>query len=84
VPVLAHRIGTLQEIVEENQTGMLFANADELAAKASQMAQDKVLLVRLSANARLAYESKFTAAKHYEGLMGIYQKVLHGQSHQKI
>jgi glycosyltransferase involved in cell wall biosynthesis len=77
VPVLANRLGTMEEIVEDGRTGLLFSNSDpqDLAAKAMDMVSDGNRYAQLCANARQAYHLKYTPAKHYEGLMNIYQRI---------
>ncbi len=74
VPVLANRLGTLEEIVEDGNTGSLFSNSDpdDLAAKAMDMVRDENKYARICANARQVYDLKYTPARYYEGLMKIY------------
>jgi glycosyltransferase involved in cell wall biosynthesis len=75
VPVLANRIGTLEEIVEDGSTGLLFSDSDpqDLAAKAMDMIRDENRYAQLCVNARQVYNLKYTPARHCEGLMNIYQ-----------
>ncbi len=75
IPVLANRLGTMQEIVEDGRTGLLFSNGDpqDLAAKAMDMVLDENRYTLLSANARHVYDLKYSPARHYEGLMSVYQ-----------
>jgi len=53
-PVVAGRIGQVEEVIEHNETGILFApgNIDELAAVLLQLANDATLCRRLGENAR--------------------------------
>jgi len=76
VPVLANRLGTMEEIVEEGMTGMLFSGAQDLAAKAREIVKDKNKYAQLSANTRQAYEKKYTSQRHYEQLIGIYEGMI--------
>jgi len=75
VPVLASRLGTLEEIVEDGVTGALFSPNDpqDLADKAMNMIRDDNKYAGLSINARQVYDLKYTPARHYEGLIKIYQ-----------
>jgi glycosyltransferase involved in cell wall biosynthesis len=75
VPVLANRLGTMEEVVEDGSTGLLFDNSDpqDLAAKAMAMISDDNKYAQLCSNSRRVYDLKYTAARHYEGLMKIYQ-----------
>jgi len=77
VPVLANRIGTMEEIVEDGITGLLYSNSDpeDLAAKAMDMVRDESRHAQFCANARQVYHLKYTPARHYEGLMTIYQGI---------
>jgi len=77
VPVVANRLGTMEEIVKDGSLGLLYSNSDpeDLAAKAMEMINDADKYARLSANARQVYDLKYTPARHYEGLMNIYQRI---------
>ncbi len=77
VPVLANRLGTMEEVVEDGSTGLLFSNGDpqDLAVKAMDMVRDEKKYARICANARRVYDLKYTPTRHYEGLMNIYQEM---------
>jgi glycosyltransferase involved in cell wall biosynthesis len=76
-PVIASRLGSAAEIVEDKKTGFLFepGNSDELAAKAKLLIDDPAFAVQLGQNARAEFEAKYTAEKNYEQLMSIYNSV---------
>jgi len=78
VPVLASRLGTMEEIVEDGTTGSLFSpgDAQDLAAKAMDMVRDDNKYAQLCVNAIQVYNLKYTPTRHYEGLMNIYQRAL--------
>jgi glycosyltransferase involved in cell wall biosynthesis len=81
VPVLANTLGTMEEIVEDGMTGLLFSPSDpqDLAAKAMEMVHDEKKYAQLCANTRRVYDLKYTPQRHYEGLMNIYQGMgVHG------
>lgn len=77
VPVLANRVGTMEEIVEDGNTGLLYSNGDpqDCAAKAMSMVRDNSKYAQLCAHTRRVYDQKYTSTRHYEGLMNIYQGV---------
>jgi len=74
VPVIASDIGGMSEIIGHEQNGLLFelGNAQALAAQIGRLAEDRVLLKRLSAQAR---EPKSMAA-YVDEIEDIYQMVL--------
>jgi len=75
VPVLANRHGTMQEVVEDGVTGLLYSHNDcqDLALKARAMVRDEGKYTQLSANARRVYDLEYTPKRHYEKLMAIFQ-----------
>jgi glycosyltransferase involved in cell wall biosynthesis len=77
-PVLASRIGSLEELVEEGVTGMQFAAGDpaDLARAALAMRSDPAQLERMRRNARAYFERHLTEQQNYEQLMNIYSGVI--------
>lgn len=77
-PVIASRLGSAAEIVQDKKTGFLFepGSPDDLAAKARPLIDNPALAVRLGQNARAEFEEKYTAEKNYEQLSGIYNSVI--------
>jgi glycosyltransferase involved in cell wall biosynthesis len=73
-PVVASRLGSMTELVEEGGTGRLFCagDAEDLARKL----RDASDLTSMRANARLKYESRYTAGQNYPALMSAYQRAL--------
>lgn len=78
VPVLAARLGALQELVQDQKTGLHFApeDAGDLAAKASWLAAHPDKTSAMGKTARMVYEKEYTPEINYEQLMHIYQKVI--------
>jgi glycosyltransferase involved in cell wall biosynthesis len=76
VPVVANRLGTMEEIVEDGHNGFLFAESDaaDLAAKATDLVNDEKKYAQMCVNARQSFELKYTASRQYEGLMSIYER----------
>jgi glycosyltransferase involved in cell wall biosynthesis len=77
-PVLASRIGSLEELVEDNVTGKQFTAGDpkELAEGVRRMLADPVGLRRMRANARAYFDDHLTEQHNYTQLMGIYSDVI--------
>jgi glycosyltransferase involved in cell wall biosynthesis len=78
VPVIASKLGAMQEIVEEGRTGMFFSpgDADSLARTVTSAWERPEYMKRLGDQAREVFESKYTAAINYRSLMNIYQQVI--------
>jgi glycosyltransferase involved in cell wall biosynthesis len=73
-PVLASRIGSLDELVEEGVTGRKFTpgDPDALAAGVRRMLNDEPALRRMRASARRHFEAQLTEQQNFERLMGVY------------
>jgi glycosyltransferase involved in cell wall biosynthesis len=78
VPVLASRIGAVEELLTEAQTGLTFrpGDPDDLAAKVSWAWSHPEEMAAMGHAARAEYEAKYTAERNYKMLMEIYGKVL--------
>jgi glycosyltransferase involved in cell wall biosynthesis len=78
VPVLASKLGAMQEIVEAGRTGMFFrpGDAEEMAHIVSRAWEQPEYMGLLGAQARKEYETKYTATANYRQLLEIYQEVL--------
>ena len=77
-PVIATNHGGMAELVEHEETGLLFAlqDGDELGAMIRRLASDSALAARLGAAGRKVAEREFTAGAHYAALQSIYQGVM--------
>ncbi|MEM9414114.1 MAG: glycosyltransferase family 4 protein [Planctomycetota bacterium] len=78
LPILASRMGSMGDAVVEGTTGSLFTpgDADDLAAAALSLFQDRGLLDAMRHHARAAYETHYTAQANYAMLMDIYEQAL--------
>lgn len=78
VPVIASKLGAMQEIVVEGRTGMFFTpgDSDGLAKAITRAWERPDDLKRLGDQAREEFENKYTAAINYRNLMNIYQQVI--------
>lgn len=74
LPVVASRVGSLTELVEDGRQGLLFAPGDaaDLAAKVRWAWTHPEDTARMGAEARCAYERRFTADAHYAHLCEAY------------
>lgn len=81
VPVLASRVGGLQEAVEHGVTGVLAANDAEALADAmkSLLAKDAAALAEMRLAAHAWWESKFTIERMAEGTLGVYTALAGGK-----
>jgi glycosyltransferase involved in cell wall biosynthesis len=79
-PVLASRIGSLDELVEEGVTGRKFTpgDPDALAAGVRSMLNDEPALGRMRASARRHFEAQLTEQQNFERLMSVYAGVIGG------
>jgi glycosyltransferase involved in cell wall biosynthesis len=76
-PIVASRIGTLPDVIQDGINGVLFepSQAADLAAKVKWIASHPDDARRMAMSARADYETKYTADRNYERLLGIYRRV---------
>lgn len=74
IPVIASRLGSQADLVEDESTGLLFeaGNAFDLAAKAMQISTNHAERDEMAARARIRYRRSYTAAQNLPLLLGIY------------
>lgn len=84
LPVIASRIGSLEEIVRDGVTGLHFnpGDARDLAAKVEWAWSHPEELARMGQAARAEYEAKYTPERNYQMLMGIYERALASKAQQ--
>lgn len=77
VPVIASKIGAVQELVEDGRTGYLFEPSDpsDLAKKMAQIILSPELFESMSVTARAAFESKYLDSENISELEMIYKQV---------
>lgn len=75
VPVIASRLGAMQEIVENGCTGLHFNPGDpeDLAAKVEWAWTHEEELRQMGEQARKIYEQRFSPERNYQTLMEIYE-----------
>jgi glycosyltransferase involved in cell wall biosynthesis len=78
VPVIASRLGAMEEIVEDGRTGLHFTAGDpgDLAAKVDWAWTHPAELSAMGRAARAEYEAKYTPERNYNMLMKIYDRTL--------
>lgn len=74
LPVIASRIGALEDIVSDGKTGLLFetGNARDLANKMSWALAHQDAMAVMGRNARAQYEAEYSPEVNYRRLMEIY------------
>lgn len=71
-PVICSRLGSLTELIEDDQNGYLFEPDDaESIAECVRRLDDDETVRRLARGARASFEKKYTGDRHYEELMDI-------------
>jgi len=78
VPIIASRLGSLGEIIDEGKNGLLFhaGDATDLRNKVKQLVEQRFRNSEMRQAARQKYESHLSAKKNYEDLIKIYQKAM--------
>lgn len=79
-PVVASRIGSLNEIVREGGTGVKFkaGDADDLAQTVKQLLGDPTRLSAMRKKARAEFLANYTPERNFQLLMDIYSRTLDG------
>ncbi|MHB1322812.1 MAG: glycosyltransferase [Coriobacteriia bacterium] len=80
-PVIASRVGGIPEVVDDAETGMLFAAGDagQLARLAMRLLADMPLRERLSRNALASVRTSFTLEGQVEAYLGWYAQLATGR-----
>lgn len=78
VPVLASRLGSMQEMIEDERTGLLFAPGDarDLADRVAWACCHREEVAALADAARGVYEARYTAAANLPRLLAIYREAI--------
>lgn len=78
LPVIASRLGSMAELIEEGVTGLLFepGSADDLASKIRWAERHSDRMAQMGRNARTEYELKYTPEINYHRLVEIYAQAL--------
>jgi glycosyltransferase involved in cell wall biosynthesis len=75
-PVLGSRIGSLDEIIVEGESGGKFEprNPDDLVNRLNMLRTDRSRLLAMRRGARALFEEKYTAGRNYSRLLEIYDR----------
>ena len=78
LPVIASRIGSLAELVNDGRTGLLFRTGDasDLAQVMDWAQSNRDLMAEMGRNARACYESLYTPEINYGQMMTIYESAI--------
>ena len=78
LPVICSRLGAMQEIVEDQRTGLHFIpnNSEDLAEKVAWAWAHPEQIRIMGKEAREEYQNKYTAERNYSMLMDIYHRTL--------
>jgi glycosyltransferase involved in cell wall biosynthesis len=78
VPVLGSCVGSVEELIDNGRTGMLFqsGNVQDLANKAEWLFTHADTLRDMSDAARREFETKYTADQNYDQLMKVYYSAI--------
>jgi glycosyltransferase involved in cell wall biosynthesis len=82
LPVIASRIGVMEEIVRDGVTGLLFNPGDpkDLAAKVEWAWTHPEEMQAMGRHGRAEYELKYTGERNYEQVVALWDR-LHVQTH---
>ena len=78
IPVIASKIGSLEYLIKDGYTGLLFKKGDpkDLANKVIWLWAHPEEREKIAKNARREFEEKYTAGKNYQILINIYQRAI--------
>lgn len=81
-PVVASRIGSLEEIVEDNVTGTRFSagDVDNLTEAVLRITRDCEKLSQIRKSVRQTFDRLYNPERNFEQLVAIYDSVLGGRS----
>lgn len=78
LPIIASRLGTMADVIEDGVTGLHFTagDPDDLAAKASWAITHCDRMAEMGAAARRVYENRFSEETNYHVLLKIYRDAI--------
>lgn len=78
VPVVGSRLGSIEEIVQDGLSGLLFdpGNPADLATTVRRAWSDRPLRKKLELGARTQFETHYTAKRNYEMIMRIFENAV--------
>ncbi len=78
LPVIASRLGAMQELIDDGRTGLLFdpGSAEDLANKIRWAQKNPDAMRLMGYHARGEYAAKYTPGSNYEQLLAIYRQAI--------
>jgi len=85
IPIVASRIGSLEEVIIEGETGLKYTAGDsaDLANKVNMLSANDLLLSKMKSNAQKLFKNNYTADANFKMLMAIYQQVIEENKGEK-
>jgi Glycosyl transferases group 1 len=86
IPAICSRLGAMQEIVRDQQTGLQFTPGDatDFAQKVEWAWINRSEVEAMGREGRREYEERYTAEKHYEMLRQVYEGVLQSRGRPEL
>jgi glycosyltransferase involved in cell wall biosynthesis len=78
LPVIASRLGTMGDVIEDGVTGLHFTMGDpeDLAAKVAWAITHRDRMAEMGSAARRVYETRFSQNSNYQSLLKIYRDAI--------
>jgi glycosyltransferase involved in cell wall biosynthesis len=78
LPVIASRLGTMADVIEDGVTGLHFTagDPDDLAAKVAWAIAHSDRMAEMGFAARRVYETRFSQETNYQSLLAIYRDAI--------
>ncbi|MDD4914639.1 MAG: glycosyltransferase [Methylococcales bacterium] len=80
LPVLASRLGSMADIIQDGENGLLFnpGDVEDLRQKLEWMQTHSGQIRKMGQNAKLGYLANYTPEENYRQLLGIYAEAMAG------
>lgn len=77
-PVIGSKYGALPELIQHGKTGLIFdpEHLEDLSEKINWLIEHEEARTEMGENARIEFETRYTAAKNYDILMEIYNQAI--------
>jgi glycosyltransferase involved in cell wall biosynthesis len=84
-PVLGANIGGISEMIDEEETGLLFEpfSVEDLSEKIEYLLGHEDVAMRMGKKARARAEKEYGSEQHYSALMRLYSKCIGSESERK-
>lgn len=80
-PVIAAKMGGLNDLIEDNVTGLFFnaGDAHDLSIKINSLMADKARIKTMGENARLVVNSKYSPERYYTDTMDVFSSLINSK-----